>query len=105
VPAGRFAIIESIALKGTHPANTYLALELVTGLRTLDGRGSFARHFLYQRVTGTDAIPIDLRETPRVYADTGTAIGLGMQASAASSIEPLAITITGVLVDLCLFGQ
>jgi hypothetical protein len=93
VPAGRFAVIESVALKGTHPANTYLALELQTGLRTLDGRGSFARHFLYQRVTGIAPVPIELRETTHLYADTNSPINFGMQASAAANIQPLAITI------------
>jgi hypothetical protein len=104
VPRDRIAVIESIAIKGQQPPKTYVALELQTVLRS-GNQPSAARHLLYTQFSGSDSVPIHVREATKILADSGTAVGFGIQHPFTVRIEPIAITITGALIDQCAFGH
>jgi hypothetical protein len=114
VPAERYAVIESVAIKGTQPAGTYLAIELQTALRTMAltgpaagrfGNAISSRHFLHTRQTGSEAAPLHVREATKILADAGSTVVIGLQSTNASTIEPMTVTISGVLRDVCTWGK
>jgi hypothetical protein len=55
VPGDRFLVIDSISLKGTVPANTYVAIELRTLIPTLPQaiRPNWVRHFIFSQGGGS----------------------------------------------------
>ncbi len=106
VPTDRFLVIDNIAVKGVHPGNTYLAIELRTAVRNvLTNQWAPARHFLYTRATGNTPVPLEIRTPVRIFADARTAVQFGLQRTVTSRIEPITITLTGTLVDVCEFGR
>lgn len=110
VPIGRYLIVESIAVKGTHPPGSYLALELETS-GVFEGPpanrpfASVARHFLYARDVSDHAAAVHIREAMRVIASPNTAVKLGAQWTKGAKPEMFAVTLTGTLVDSCRWGQ
>jgi hypothetical protein len=111
----RYLTIESISIKGAHPANAYLAIELRAGsqadIRFVPPRataGSFAtypRHFLYQKFE-TTATPIHIRQDNlKIPVVPGAAVYIGIQNSATAAVEAMAVTITGTATDACLWGK
>jgi len=112
----RYLTIESVSIKGTHPANAYLAIELRAGTqadvrvpppRAIIG-GTFAnypRHFLYQRFE-TNATPIHIREDNlKIPVAPGANVFIGIQNSAAAAVDVMAVTLIGTLTDACLWGK
>jgi hypothetical protein len=119
VPPQQYAIVESVAIKGTHPANSYLAIELATLFgptghvfpttntpvpggqpRHVTPLPLYARHFLYTKQS-TGAVPIGIREITKIIAGPGTPVSIGLQGSA-QAIEPLSVTLTGTFINRCL---
>jgi hypothetical protein len=103
VPPNRFAVIESIAVKGTHPQDGYLAIELTTigWAATSDTARTFARHFLYnkQRPDAGNS-EVHIRESlSGVAAAPGSYVALGIQLSKADTTalkhDPFIVTVTG----------
>jgi hypothetical protein len=113
VQPDRYLLIQSIAVKGTHPAKSYLALELVTDAPAvvIDNRGAVnyvplrARHFLYARDASEYPAAVHVRDTLHATAMWGTQVQFGAQWTAGSKPEKFAITVTGTLVDVCKWGQ
>lgn len=119
VPSDRFAVIESVAIKGTQAANTYLAIELATSLGVgypsplpavtpatqvtpafgIKPLADYARHFLYATQSAT-TIPVRVREETKILAGFSTKVAIGIQSSA-PNIEPFSVTLTGTYIERC----
>jgi hypothetical protein len=117
-PRDRFLLIDSIAFKGTHPSNTYLAIELRTTTSAsqpaapgqspgppLVGQQVWTRHFLYAKANQAESSALSFRESLSIYSAPGMPVYLGVQSSAGSSLEQIDLTITGFWVDACRWGQ
>jgi hypothetical protein len=107
VPVDRIAVIETVAVKGTQSAGTYLAIELKTVIKGMNlpvpQIPGFPRHFLFAR-RSSESAPVHIRETTKIYASDGTYVQVGVQSSA-PSIEPFSVTLSGVFIDKCAWGQ
>lgn len=99
VPRDRFLLVDSVVMKGTHPAKAYLAFELQVSL------GEWSRHFLYTAQTGEQATVLQARTTLRAVAAPDSSLLIGMQKTKEAIVEPITVTITGFLIDRCLYGQ
>jgi hypothetical protein len=105
MPSERFLVIDSVAVKGVVPQNTYLAIELRTVLRTPSGaQPLWVRHFLHSQATGSTAAALHLRENVKIHADAGNLAYIGIRTSAGSAIDLIDVAFTGTLVSTCLFG-
>jgi len=110
----RFLTINSVSIKGLHPANSYLAIELRTSsqadqrLPPIAVPGTFdtyPRHFLYGKFE-TNATDIHVREDNlQIPVALGANVFIGIQNSAEAAVEPMAVTITGTITDACLWGK
>jgi len=117
-PRDRFLVIDNIAIKGTHPAKSYMALELRTTVtvsppaRLTWSVGPVApqqqvwtRHFLYERGSHDDSSALNLRFPLNIYSAPGMPVYLGVQTAAGIGLEQMDITVTGYWVDACKWGQ
>ena len=103
VPPKLFAVIDSIAVKGTHPQDSYLAIELTTlGTAATSDTRTFARHFLYnkQRPDAGNS-EVHIRESlSGVTAAPTSYVALGIQLSKNETTvpkhEPFIVTVTGM---------
>lgn len=100
VPPDRYLEIDTVSIKGEQPAGSYLALEV----QTYANRDA-ARHFLLARDAAVEARAIHVRERGPMYGLWTTRVTLGVQLTARSSIEPMAVTMTGTLHDRCRWAQ
>jgi hypothetical protein len=106
VPDFRFAVIDSIAVKGTQPVEGYLALELRTAALNERSQPDWARHFLYAREgVSQDARAVHVRETLKLYAASRSRVDFGIQSSTSAAVDPIAVTLTGEFVDCRLWGR
>jgi hypothetical protein len=101
VPRFYFAIIDSIAIKGSQPTDAYLALELRTWAPIVSvTQSAWGRHFLYAREPrAANDGAVYIRERLNIRALPTSDVVLGIQSSAAAAVEPFAVTITGTFVD------
>lgn len=117
-PRDRFIVIDSIAFKGIHPGNTYLAIELRTTtsvsfpVPTQSGQSvgppvqkDWVRHFLYSKSSQNDSSALDLRARLNIYGAPGMPVYIGVQSSSAVALEQMDIAISGYWVDACKWGQ
>jgi hypothetical protein len=116
-PRDRFLVIDSVAVKGTHPSNTYLAIELRTTTTVsvaqvgqsvgpaLPAQQLWVRHFLYTKSTQSENLALSLREPLNLNSAPGMTVYVGIQSSAASPLEQMDVAVTGYWVDACRWGQ
>jgi hypothetical protein len=106
VPADRYLTIDSIAIKGTHPTDSYLAIELITFVPNVFGTALPGRHFLYAR-DRADAqnTAVHIREPLSVVAMPRSSVLVGFQYSTGAKVEAFSITVTGVMHDCRLWGK
>ena len=113
-PQDRFLLIDSVAVKGGHPASAYLAIELRTSVAAryfeappilaTPNQQSWTRHFLYSDWRDT-AAPLHIRENVRIYSTPATPVYIGVQSTAAAALEQMDVTVTGWWIDICEWGK
>jgi hypothetical protein len=107
IPQDRFALIRSVAVKGTHPPNSYLALELGTYIRSAGaGTNGIGRHLLYAKESAPQEREVHVREElPVAVGGPGTSVTFGVQVTKDTIYKPFVITITGTLYDCRDWGK
>jgi hypothetical protein len=110
VPRDRYVEVESVAIKGSHPQGSYMAMELRTAIPGVPvpetwARSGSARHFLYAADAALESRSVHIREALHAVGGPGSQVTLGVQTGKGAKLEPFAVTLTGTLRDACTWGQ
>ena len=105
VASNRFLVIDSISIKGTHPGNSYLAIELRTTVVVPARPTDWVRHFIYSKQSQGDSEALHLRESLNILTAPETPVYIGIQSTSGAPISQMDVTLTGYSIDACRWGQ